>query len=171
MGLMAFLPVLTVYVGEAFRIADPKEQLFWGSVIYGSAPLTAAACGPFWGALGDRLGKRPMAVRANLAIALTTAFMPLAPSPLVLLLLRAIQGAFAGYVAPAIALVMQDAGPSRQGRTIASLQTAMALGTALGPLVGGELTLWVGRHSLFWCTSALTAAAAIVLWFCTTEAR
>jgi MFS family permease len=171
MGLMAFLPVLTVHVGEAYGISDPAELTLWGSVIYGIAPLTAAIVGPLWGALGDRLGKKPMAIRANVAIALTTAFMPLAPSPLVLLLLRAVQGAFAGYVAPAMALVTQDAPPERQGRTIGSLQAAMALGIGLGPLIGGEITLLFGRHALFWCTSVLTAIASIVLWRCAHESR
>lgn len=164
MGLMAFLPVLTVYVGERYGISDPEELTLWGGLIYGVAPFTAAVCGPVWGALGDRLGKKPMAIRANLAIAVTTALMPLMPSPVLLLLLRAVQGVFAGYVAPAMALVTQDAPPGKHGRTIAGLQVAMAVGTAVGPMVGGELTLWLGRHTLFWCTSLLSAAAAAVLW-------
>jgi len=42
MGLMAFLPVLTIYVGERFGITDPVELTFWGSVVYGAAPLAAA---------------------------------------------------------------------------------------------------------------------------------
>jgi MFS family permease len=97
--------------------------------------------------------------------------MPFAPSPLVLLLLRAVQGAFAGYVAPAMALVTQDAPAGRQGRTIGSLQAAMALGTGLGPLIGGEITLLFGRHALFWCTSVLTAIASLVLWRCSHESQ
>ena len=152
MGLMAFLPVLTIYIGEAYGIRDDDALLLWGGLIYGVAPLSAALLGPVWGALGDRLGKKPMAIRANIAIALTTVFMPLAPSPFVLLVLRAVQGAFAGYVAPAMALVTQDAPPERQGRTIGSLQAAMAL----MPIFG--------RRSAFQSLSMASTSASFLAW-------
>ncbi len=171
MGLMAFLPVLTIYVGERYGVTDPVELTYWGSVVYGAAPLSAALCGPLWGALGDRVGKKAMAVRANLAICATTAFMPFAPSIMALLLLRMLQGALAGYVAPAMALVAQDAPPHRQGRTIASLQTAMAIGSGIGPLLGSEVTLLYGRHAVLWFTSAATGIAGLVLLRYATETQ
>jgi MFS transporter, DHA1 family, multidrug resistance protein len=74
-------------------------------------------------------------------------------------------------VAPAMALVTQDAPAEKQGRTIASLQVAMAIGTALGPVAGGELTLWLGRHTLFWFTSLLACGSAVVLWAMVRETR
>ncbi len=163
MGLMAILPVLTLYVEERFAIDDPGELTWWAGMIYGVAPLLAAICGPFWGALGDRVGKRPMAIRANLAIALSTTAMPFADTPLMLMLLRAVQGAFAGYVAPAMALVTQNAPVDRQGRTIAGLQVAMAMGLLVGPMVGGEMSLAFGRVSLFWLTAGLAVVAALLL--------
>ena len=163
MGLMSFLPVLPLYVREQFGIADPDEALFWASLVYGAAPFTAAILGPFWGALGDRLGKKPMAIRANLAIALTTAAMPFAPTPFVLLLMRALQGGLAGYVAPAMALGSQDTPIDAHGRVIAKLQVAMATGSFLGPFVGAEVTHWFGRTSLFWLASLLSACSALQL--------
>lgn len=171
MGLMAFLPVLTAYVGERYGITDEIELTFWGGAIYGMAPFSAAIIGPVWGALGDRFGKKPMAIRANLAIALTTLLMPFAPTPFVLLLLRIVQGAFAGYVAPAMALVIQDAPPQHQGRTIAGLQVAMAFGTALGPMLGAEVSLLFGRQALFWVTSALSGLSGLLLWRFAQEVR
>ena len=78
MGLMAFLPTLSLYVRERFGIVDAKELAFWAGIIYGAAPFSAAIAGPIWGALGDRVGKKPMAIRANLAIAITTGLMPFA---------------------------------------------------------------------------------------------
>lgn len=163
MGLMAFLPVLALYVRERFRIDDEKELAFWASLIYGIAPLTAAVLGPLWGGLGDRLGKKPMAIRANVAIAVTTALMPLAPTPIVLLAMRALQGALAGYVAPAMALVSQGMPREAHGHVIARLQVAMASGAFLGPYLGAEVTYWWGRASLFWVTSVFSALAALQL--------
>lgn len=171
MGLMAFLPMLALHVQEQFAIDDANELAFWASLIYGAAPFSAAVAGPFWGALGDQRGKKPMAIRANVAIAATTALMPLAPSPWVLLLMRALQGALAGYVAPAISLVTQDMPRRLHGRIIARLQVAMATGSLLGPNLGAEITHWWGRASLFWVASALSLLAALQLHLFAREDR
>ena len=161
LGLMAFLPVLALYVEEEFGIRDPQEVAFWASVIYGVGPFSAACMGPIWGAMGDRYGKKRMAVRANLAIALTTALMPLAPSPGWLVAMRVLQGMFAGYIAPAMALVTGHLPKYVHGRVIARLQVAMALGSFVGPYVGAELTSWFGRSALFWVASAMSALAGV----------
>ncbi len=163
MGLMAFLPMLALYIKERFRIEDEKELLFLASVIYGAAPFAAAIAGPIWGALGDRAGKKPMAMRANIAIALTTAMMPLMPTPVALLAMRVLQGVLAGYVAPAMALVSQHVAAEQQGAVIAKLQVAMATGTFVGPYLGAEVTHWFGRSAIFWVASVLSLAAAVLL--------
>jgi len=171
MGLMAFLPVLALYVQERFGIDEPAELAFWVGIIYGVAPLCAAFAGPLWGGLGDRIGKKPMAIRANLAIAVTTALMPLAPTPVVLLCMRAVQGMFAGYVAPAMALATAAAPRAGHGVVIARLQVAMAAGSVLGPVVGPIATYAAGRESLFWLTSALSALSALWLHLRADEVR
>ncbi len=163
MGLMAFLPVLALYVKERFGIDDPQELAWWAGSIYGAAPLLAAIFGPLWGALGDRVGKKPMAIRANLAIAVATALMPLAGTPWLLLLMRGVQGAFAGYVAPAMALVSHDVPRERHGAVIGWLQVAMAMGSLIGPALGAEVAHWWGRAALFYVTSALAVVAALQL--------
>lgn len=169
LGLMAFLPVLALYVEEEFGISEPEEVAFWASVIYGVGPFSAACMGPLWGAMGDRYGKKRMAVRANVAIALTTALMPLAPSPGWLVAMRVLQGMFAGYVAPAMALVSGHLPKYVHGRIIARLQVAMALGSFVGPYVGAELTAWFGRSSLFWVASAMSALAALRVLTCAVD--
>jgi MFS family permease len=176
MGLMAFLPELTFYAGQRFHITDPKELTLWGGMIYGAAPFSAALSGPIWGALGDRRGRRPMAIRANLAIAAITLLMPFAGTPMQLLLLRALMGVLAGYVAPAMALVSTHTAPERHGRTIAWLQVAMSMGSFAGPLLGWVVAIvvqaalpagaepWWGRASCFWITTVLSLIGAFLLW-------
>ncbi|MFO0419263.1 MAG: MFS transporter [Planctomycetota bacterium] len=171
MGLMAFLPMLALYVQERFGIDDEAELAFWASVIYGAAPLSAAVAGPFWGAFGDAAGKKPMAIRANLAIAATTALMPFMPSPVALLAMRALQGVLAGYVAPAMALVSEGVPRAGHGVVIARLQVAMACGSFLGPYLGAEATFWFGRTALFWIASGLSLLAAAQLALFARETR
>jgi DHA1 family multidrug resistance protein-like MFS transporter len=171
MGLMAVLPTLALYVEERFHIADKNELTRWSGAIYGMAPLTAAIAGPIWGGLGDRLGRKPMAIRANLAIAATMALMPLATTPLWLLLLRAVQGLFAGYVAPAMALVSAETPAERQGHVIGLLQVGMAMGSLLGPAIGAEVAHVVGLGALFWVTSGLALLATVPMALLAREVR
>jgi len=164
LGLMAMLPTLPLYVEERFNVTDPQELSELAAIIYAAAPLSAAVFGPVWGALGDRMGRKPMAIRANLAIAITTLMMPFATAPWVLLLLRIVQGALAGYVAPAMALVSSETPNERQGRLIGFLQVGMAIGSGIGPEVGWRVATQFGRGSEFYVTSALSLLAILPLW-------
>ena len=161
MGLMAFVPMLPVYLRERFGMDDPEEVRRWTGAVYGVAPLVAALCGPLWGVLGDRHGRKPMALRAVLGIALVTALMPLANGPGQLTALRGMQGLLAGYVAPAMALVAADVPAERQSRTLGGLQVGMALGMLLGPLVGSEVAAAFGRPAVFYVTSGLAVCGAV----------
>lgn len=163
MGLMAFLPMLPIYVRERFGIVDEHDAARWAGLIYGVAPLTAAVLGPLWGSIGDRHGRKAMAIRAIFGIAVVAALMPLASTPFALFALRALQGALAGYVAPAMALVSAGAPAESQGKVIARLQIALALGLLAGPALGSEIALWFGRSSVFWATSLLAAIALVPL--------
>ena len=92
MGLMAVIPMLPLYIEERFGLTDPQAVRTWTGIIYGAAPLTAALFGPIWGALGDRVGRKPMVLRAAFAVAVAMALMPLAPTPGWLAGLRVLQG-------------------------------------------------------------------------------
>jgi DHA1 family multidrug resistance protein-like MFS transporter len=163
LGLQAMIPGLPLYIEERFALHDPAAVRLWSGIVYGAGPLAAAVVGPFWGALGDRYGRRMMAIRSVLAIAVVMAFMPLCTSPLMLAILRTIQGVFAGYVAPAMSLVMAGVPHERQGKVLARLQTALALGLLLGPALGFEIAHQWSRAAVFWVTSALSGVALLPL--------
>ena len=168
---MAFLPTLPLYVEERFGIRDPAEVRMWSGAIYGSAPLCAAFTGPIWGALADRVGRKAMALRAMFGITCVALLMPLAESPLWLMLLRGLQGCVAGYVAPAISLVSASAPAGRQGRLVGNLQVGLALGLLTGPLVGAELVPWIGRGNIFYFSAVMAGLASLPVIFFTREDR
>ena len=66
-GMTAFLPQFPLYLQE-MGVEDPAAVRVWAGVLVGAAPLPAAFMGPVWGALGDRIGRKLMMVRAQLAI-------------------------------------------------------------------------------------------------------
>ena len=162
MGLMAVVPTLGLYIEERFGFTGTELQA-WTGWTFAAAPLTAACIGPLWGVLGDRYGRKPMVVRAGLGIGVATALMPLAPTPMTLLLLRVFQGAFAGYIAPALALGTADVDKGRQGVVIGRLQMGLALGTLVGPAIGAEIAHAFNRASVFYFTSATSVAATLMV--------
>ena len=170
-GLLAFVPTLPLYLRDRFGIVAEDEVRLWSGLAFGAAPLAAAITGPIWGALGDRHGRKPMALRAIFGVAAVTWAMPLASTPLMLVILRFVQGLLAGYVAPAMALVSADTPAARQGVVIGRLQIAIAVGLLFGPVLGAEIAIALGREAVFRVTSVMAFVAAVPVWFGGVEDR
>ena len=162
-GMMSFLPFFPRHI-ESLGLSDRAEIELWTGLVFGAAPLAAAVMTPVWGALGDRIGRKAMIARAMLAITIFVGGMSYVTTPLGLFLMRLGQGIFSGFVAPSITLVSVSAPADRQGRVTGSLQTAIALGAVVGPLLGGVLTPELGVEVVF-RTVALMAlfGAALIL--------
>lgn len=156
-GMQSFLPFFPSLL-EDLGLHDRAEIAIWAGVLYGAAPLSAAVMSPLWGSLGDRYGRKLMLLRSLAAITLFVGLMAFATSTWVLLLLRLLQGMFSGFIAPSATLVSIAAPPEKQGRVAGSLQTAMAAGAVVGPMVGGFATTHAGISHVF---LGVAAAAAV----------
>ena len=165
-GMMSFLPFFPSLL-EELGVEDERAVRLWSGVLFGAAPLGATLMSPVWGALGDRLGRKLMICRAMLAIALFVGGMAFAVGPWSLLALRLGQGLFSGFIPPGITLVSVQAPADRQARVTSALSTSLALGSLIGPLLGGWLSVALGGHRavfLFVGASALTAATLVALF-------
>jgi len=162
-GMMSFLPFFPRHI-ESLGVTDRAEIELWTGLVFGAAPLAAAVMTPVWGALGDRIGRKAMIARAMIAITIFVGGMSFMTTPQGLLFMRLGQGVFSGFVAPSITLVSVSAPADRQGRVTGSLQTAIALGAVVGPLLGGVLTPEVGVEVIFRTVSVMALlSAALVL--------
>ena len=162
-GMMSFLPFFPRHI-ESLGLTDRAEIELWTGLVFGAAPLAAALMTPVWGALGDRIGRKAMIARAMLAITIFVGGMSFVTTPQGLFFMRLGQGVFSGFVAPSITLVSVSAPADRQGRVTGSLQTAIALGAVVGPLLGGVLTPEVGVEVIFRVVAVMAfLGAALVL--------
>ncbi len=161
-GMMSFLPFFPTHLGH-LGITDGREIATWSGLIYGAAPLMAGVMGPVWGSLGDRFGRKLMVLRALVAIGFFIGCMAFARTPFELFGLRLLQGVFSGFVAPSITLVSVAAPPGIQGRVTGTLQTALAVGTIAGPLLGAFVESRYGLSALFLCVSGAAFASALVV--------
>lgn len=161
-GMMAFLPFFPSQL-ESLGLTDRDQIATWAGVLYGAAPLAAALASPFWGVLGDRVGRRLMVLRSMFAITLFVGAMAFATSPWQLLGLRIAQGLFSGFVAPSITLVSLLAPPEAQSRASGWLNTSMVVGAIVGPALGELLRAWLGIRDVYLVVSVLAAVAALLV--------
>ena len=149
-------------------LGDAPGGLAVASAIAYAGPLvTAMLFTPLWGRIGDRVGHKPMLLRALLALAATQLWLGLTTSAAVVLAVRLLQGALAGFIAAAQAYGAGIVPRAERGALMARLQVATALGSLLGPLAGGLLFSSVGFDMVNVAAAAIclacAACAAIVL--------
>ncbi len=108
-----------------------------------------AVASPIWGILGDRFGRKLMLLRSMVGGALTVGLIYFVQDPLQLVFLRFLQGATSGTVAAATALVAVETPRNRVGWSLGVVTSAVALGSAVGPVVGGIAASVIGLRLVF----------------------
>lgn len=126
--------------------------------VYVGPMLGIVLTSTFWGRLGDRLGHKLMMVRALLGLALTQLVLAYATDVAVIVVLRFLQGACAGYIAPAQAYGVSIESPARRARLFALLQVATNVGSLGGALAGGVI---LDHANFFWINTSAAGLCAI----------
>lgn len=131
---------------------------FASIAVYVGPMLGIILTSAFWGRIGDRYGHKLMMIRALAGLSLTQLGLALFTDIWVILILRFLQGAFAGYIAPAQAYGVSIEAPSRRARLFAILQISTNVGSLLGAVVGG---LILDYATFFWINIIASALCAV----------
>jgi DHA1 family multidrug resistance protein-like MFS transporter len=161
MGFSFALPFTPLYIQE-MGITDPEALRLWSGLLMAGSGMSLAIRTPIWGILSDRLGRKPMTLRANLGGAVVLFAMGLVRSPELLLVLRIAQGAFTGTVIANLTLVVSNTPDRRIGFAIGIMNTAVFTGNAVGPLVGGYFADLFGFRIAFFLSSITLCLAFLV---------
>lgn len=155
-------PFLPLYFQEMGLKTDVAQ---WTGVAFSASFFAQAIVSPFWGAVADRIGQKPMMIRSGLAIMLVFAGMAVATSPSQIVLLRLMNGALSGFIPASSALLVRIVPRERLGRSMGFFQSSPAAGAIMGPLVGGALVQVAGIRPTLWIGAAMmVAATALVVW-------
>lgn len=115
------------------------------------------------GRLGDRYGCKSMLIVGLIIFSLASLLCSIAPSLWILVAARSFQGIGAAFLMTlAMALTRQTVSKSQLGRAMGMLGTISALGTALGPVLGGFLIVVSGSQSIFGLQFILAGIAIIL---------
>ncbi len=136
-GFSFAFPFLPIYIHQDLGVHAGRDLYLWTAAAGSVSGLSMAIASPIWGVLGDRLGRKPMLIRSMVGGALTVGLIFLVQTPLQLVILRFLQGATSGTVAAATALVAVETPRNRVGWALGVVTSAVALGGAIGPVVGG----------------------------------
>jgi EmrB/QacA subfamily drug resistance transporter len=112
--------------------------------------LTLAATMLNAGSLGDRLGRKRVFLVAIALFTAASALCGAAQSPTWLIVARGVQGiGGAGMFAVSLAIISQEFHGRERGTAFGIWGATVGLAVAIGPLVGGALTTYVGWRWIF----------------------
>jgi len=75
-GLSMVMPFLPFYLKE-LGVTDPDSVKIWSGLVFSAPFMISALMQPLWGVLGDRYGRKPMVVRAMMALGTANIVMDL----------------------------------------------------------------------------------------------
>ena len=136
MGFSAFMPFLPLYIEQLGHFSTSVLNLL-SSITFAISFVMTALISPYWGKLADKYGRKPMLLRASLGMAIVISLMACVTNVWELILLRALQGFFGGFISNATALIATQTPKAKAGRALGIIVTGTTSGQLIGPLLGG----------------------------------
>ncbi|KAK2590254.1 hypothetical protein QQS21_012070 [Conoideocrella luteorostrata] len=139
-----YLPSLSAIVKDLhISLNDVSLTITSYLIIQGISPL-------FWGSLSDTLGRRPIYIYSFSVYIVSNIVLSLTPNFPVLLVFRGLQAAGSASTVSIGNGVIQDiATPNERGAFISFYQAVRNFSIAVGPVIGGLLSNFLGFRSVF----------------------
>ena len=143
------IPFLPMYLTNELGVDDTSVSL-WAGLSFSVTFFVSAVMAPIWGRIADRKGKRLMAMRASLLIAVSYLLGGIVTSPEQLIIVRVFQGFASGLWPMDLAIMTLYAPQERLGFSLGIMQGTLTAGGVVGPLLGGVLAELFGMRTSFY---------------------
>jgi len=158
--VVPFMPIFVEQLG-----IEGDQVAFYAGLAISVSAVSAALVSPIWGILADKYGRKPMMIRAGLAMTITMGGLAFVPNIYWLLFLRLLNGVFTGFVPNATALIASQVPKDKSGAALGTLSTGVVAGTLTGPFVGGFIAEIFGIRNVFLLVGSFLFLAAILTIF------
>ncbi|MCY7071569.1 multidrug efflux MFS transporter [Streptococcus oralis] len=158
--VVPFMPIFVEQLG-----IERNQVAFYAGLAISISAVSAALISPIWGILADKYGRKPMMIRAGLAMTITMGGLAFVPNIYWLLFLRLLNGVFTGFVPNATALIASQVPKDKSGAALGTLSTGVVAGTLTGPFVGGLVAEIFGIRNVFLLVGTFLFLAAILTIF------
>ncbi|AGK95787.1 multidrug efflux MFS transporter [Clostridium pasteurianum] len=159
-GMSQIAPVLPLYI-KHLGISNTALIEQFSGIAFGVTFIISAIFSPIWGQAADKVGRKPMLLRASLGMAIVVGSMGFAKNVYVLIGLRLLQGTITGYSTACTTLIATQTDDEHAGWALGTLSTANIAGSLLGPTIGGFIEEIFGLQNVFSITGALLLIAFI----------
>ena len=158
--VVPFMPIFVEQLG-----IEGDQVAFYAGLAISVSAVSAALVSPIWGILADKYGRKPMMIRAGLAMTTTMGGLAFVPNIYWLLFLRLLNGVFTGFVPNATALIASQVPKDKSGAALGTLSTGVVAGTLTGPFVGGFIAEIFGIRNVFLLIGGFLFLAALLTIF------
>ncbi|WP_338043639.1 MFS transporter [Paenibacillus hamazuiensis] len=163
--VIPFLPLFLLHIGVQENIE------MWSGLLFSSAFLAGAISSPFWGAMGDKYGRKPMIVRAGFVLCAIYLLTSIVTNPYQLLALRVLQGLLSGFIPGSIALVGTNTPEDKVGYALSMMSTSTATGSIMGPLLGGVIANMFDNRVAFASAGVFVLMSTMLVLFWVKEEK
>ncbi|WP_347097805.1 multidrug efflux MFS transporter [Streptococcus oralis] len=158
--VVPFMPIFVEQLG-----IESDQVAFYAGLAISVSAVSAALVSPIWGILADKYGRKPMMIRAGLAMTITMGGLAFVPNIYWLIFLRLLNGVFTGFVPNATALIASQVPKDKSGYALGTLSTGVVAGTLTGPFVGGLVAEIFGIRNVFLLIGGFLFLAALLTIF------
>jgi len=162
--IIPFLPVYLLELG-----VSEQDVAMWSGAVFSISFLVGAIMAPIWGKFADKNGKRLMAIRAGLGLAIVYFLGGIVTGPVELLGVRILQGFANGFLPASLAIVSSSAPKEQLGFSLGIIQTGQIIGAVLGPLIGGSLAHVFGMRASFFVAAVCLLLVTLIVVFLVKE--
>jgi len=148
-GFGIIIPFLTYLVKDLAQAQDIAEIGLWVGLLMTSYSAAQFLFSPFWGALSDRWGRRPVLMVGLVGNTVFFTAFGFSTTLLFALSMRFLAGVFNGNIAVARAYIGDVSTPQQLATRMGLIGAAFGLGFTIGPFIGGEFSSPALRWDLF----------------------
>lgn len=153
-GMSQIVPILPLYI-KHLGVDNAASIAQLSGIAFGITYIISAVFSPIWGHAADKVGRKPMLLRASLGMGIVIFCMGIAPNVYVLIGLRLLQGTITGYSTACTTLIATQTQKEHAGYALGMLSTAGIAGSLLGPTIGGFIGDNLGLQPVFFITGLL----------------